>query len=65
MFALWMSLREGEDMPAIFEDPIFRYSTDWFLSTSYMPADEMEYGFGPDVDDGWSIQYPIWPDRYV
>lgn len=63
MFGLWMSLRSGEDeTPAIFTDPIFRYSTDWFFSTSYMPADAMEYGFGPDVDDGWSVQYPIWPD---
>ena len=63
MFGLWMSLREGEETPEIFTDPIFRYSTDWFFSTSYMPADGMEYGFGPDVDDGWSVQYPIWPDK--
>ncbi|KAL8805875.1 MAG: hypothetical protein Q9182_001656 [Xanthomendoza sp. 2 TL-2023] len=63
MFGLWMSLREDEEAPEIFTDPIFRYSTDWFFSTSYMPADEMEYGFGPDVNDGWSVQYPIWPDK--
>ena len=62
MFGLAMSLRKGEEAE-IFTDPIYRYSTDWFFSTSYMPADEMEYGFGPDVDDGWSVQYPIWPDR--
>ena len=63
MFGLWMSLREGEATPPIFTDPVYRYSTDWFFSTSYMPADEMEYGFGPDMNDGWSVQYPIWADR--
>ena len=63
MFGLWMSLREGEATPPIFTDPVYRYSTDWFFSTSYMPADEMEYGFGPDMNDGWSVQYPIWGDR--
>ncbi|KAL8856565.1 MAG: hypothetical protein Q9178_006880 [Gyalolechia marmorata] len=51
MFGLWMSLRKDEETPEIFRDPIFRYSTDWFFSTSYMPADSMEYGFGPDMDD--------------
>ena len=63
MFGLYKSLREDEDKPEVFTDPIFRYSTDWFFSTSYMPADEMEYGFGPDVKEGWSVQYPIWPNK--
>ena len=63
MFGLWMSLRKDEKTPEIFTDPIYRYSTVWFFSTSYMPADQMEYGFGPDVKTGWSVQYPIWPDK--
>lgn len=55
MFGLYMSLGKPEEVPAIFTDPIYRYSTDWFISTSYMAADDMEYGFGPDRDDGWSV----------
>lgn len=45
LFGLYMSLHAEETPPAIFVDPVFRLSTDWFLSTSFMPADDMLYGF--------------------
>lgn len=51
-------LQEGEPIPPLFEDPVFKRSGYWVLSTSavfskYFPA----YGWGEVVPDGFGVAY--------
>ena len=48
-FGLSKMLKEGEDSPDLFQDPVFDRSKHWRLSTSNLPTCP---GFGFVVDDG-------------
>ncbi|CAG8541519.1 20175_t:CDS:2, partial [Gigaspora rosea] len=60
LFGLRMSLRPGEEKPAIFTDPIYIKSTHWYLSTSQLSSEYfVGYGWGEVVPDGYGIAYQV------
>lgn len=66
LFGLKKCLKEGEEMPAIFEDRAYGYSGTWYLSTSQLSSEYFNgYGWSQVVDDGFGIAYMINENRYV
>lgn len=64
LFGLKKCLREGEDVPEIFKDPTFSYSSTWFVSSSQLSSEYFNgYGWSQVVDDGWGIAYMINENR--
>ncbi|PLN80995.1 acyltransferase ChoActase/COT/CPT [Aspergillus taichungensis] len=60
LFGLKKSLREGEPMPALYEDPSYAYSSSWYLSTSQLSSEFFNgYGWSQVIDDGFGIAYMI------
>jgi carnitine O-acetyltransferase len=54
LFGLKKCLKEGEKVPAIFEDPAFGYSSSWYLSTSQLSSEFFNgWGFSQVIDDGF------------
>ena len=54
LFGLKMCLEKGEPVPAIFNDPVFGYSSTWFLSTSQLSSEYFNgYGWSEVVDAGY------------
>jgi len=66
LFGLKQLLKEGEEVPAIYKDPAYSYSSHWFLSTSQLSSEYFNgYGWSQVVDDGFGIAYMINNMRYV
>jgi carnitine O-acetyltransferase len=66
LFGLKKCVKEGEEMPAIFQDPAYTYSSTWYLSTSQLSSEYFNgYGWSQVVDEGWGIAYMINENRYV
>ena len=66
LFGLKKCLKEGEELPEIFKDKAFTYSSTWFLSTSQLSSEYFNgYGWSQVVDDGFGIAYMINENRYV
>ena len=66
LFGLKKCLKEGEEMPEIFKDPAFAYSSTWYLSTSQLSSEFFNgYGWSQVVDEGFGIAYMINENRYV
>lgn len=64
LFGLKKCVREGEDMPAIFRDPAYAYSSTWYLSTSQLSSEYFNgYGWSQVVDEGFGIAYMINENR--
>lgn len=61
-FGLKHLLKEGEQAPALFSDPIFVRSSKWLLSTSQINSPLHLVGFGQVYPDGWGIGYDIQDD---
>ncbi|PVI01903.1 carnitine O-acetyltransferas-like protein [Periconia macrospinosa] len=60
LFGLKKCLKEGEDLPSIYKDPAFAYSSTWFISSSQLSSEYFNgYGWSQVVDDGWGIAYMI------
>ncbi|KAF1850707.1 acyltransferase ChoActase/COT/CPT [Cucurbitaria berberidis CBS 394.84] len=60
LFGLKKCLKEGEDVPALYQDPAFSYSSTWFISSSQLSSEYFNgYGWSQVVDDGWGIAYMI------
>lgn len=54
LFGLKKLLQEGEDVPEIFKDPAFTYSSSWFISSSQLSSEYYNgYGWSQVIDDGW------------
>lgn len=57
---LRLLLKEGEEKPAIFTDPLFAQSCHWNLSTSQVTSEYYDgYGWGEVVTDGYGIAYMV------
>lgn len=57
---LRLLLKEGEEKPAIFTDPVFAQSCHWNLSTSQVTSEYYDgYGWGEVVPDGYGIAYMV------
>ena len=66
LFGLKKCLKEGEELPAIFKDRAYAYSSTWYLSTSQLSSEYFNgYGWSQVVDEGWGIAYMINENRYV
>ena len=66
LFGLKKVLREGEEMPEIFTDPAYTYSSTWYISSSQLSSEYFNgYGWSQVVDQGWGIAYMINENRSV
>jgi len=60
LFGLKKCLKEGEELPTIYKDPAFGYSSSWFLSTSQLSSEFFNgYGWSQVIDAGFGIAYMI------
>jgi carnitine O-acetyltransferase len=66
LFGLKKLLEPGQELPAIYKDPAFSYSSTWFISSSQLSSEYFNgYGWSQVVDDGWGIAYMINENRYA
>ena len=64
LLGLKLCLKEGEEMPAVYKDPAYGYSSSWFLSTSQLSSEYFNgYGWSQVIDDGYGIAYMINENR--
>ncbi|KAI1779601.1 carnitine O-acetyltransferase [Hypoxylon cercidicola] len=60
LFGLKKLLEPGEDLPALYQDPAYGYSSSWFLSTSQLSSEFFNgYGWSQVIDAGFGIAYMI------
>ncbi|KAE8452612.1 hypothetical protein EG329_013871 [Mollisiaceae sp. DMI_Dod_QoI] len=60
LFGLKKLLGPNDEVPAIFKDPTYSYSSHWFISTSQLSSEYFNgYGWSQVVDDGFGIAYMI------
>lgn len=66
LFGLKKLLGPGEELPAIYKDPAFAYSSTWRISSSQLSSEYFNgYGWSQVVDDGWGLAYMINENRLV
>ena len=66
LFGLKKLLQPGEEMPELYKDPAYAYSSTWLLSTSQLSSEYFNgYGWSQVVDQGFGIAYMINENRYV
>jgi carnitine O-acetyltransferase len=60
LFGLKKLVQEGEEMPEIFKDPAYSYSSSWYISSSQLSSEYFNgYGWSQVIDQGWGIAYMI------
>ncbi|KAI0523682.1 acyltransferase ChoActase/COT/CPT [Xylaria bambusicola] len=60
LFGLKKLLEPGEEVPAIYKDPAYGYSSSWYLSTSQLSSEFFNgYGWSQVIDAGFGIAYMI------
>ncbi|KAL1303865.1 hypothetical protein AAFC00_000320 [Neodothiora populina] len=60
LFGLKKLIKEGEEVPELFKDPTFSYSSSWFISSSQLSSEYFNgYGWSQVIDPGWGIAYMI------
>ncbi|KAF9563145.1 acyltransferase ChoActase/COT/CPT [Agrocybe pediades] len=58
LFGLRKLLKEGEALPELYDDPVFKRSSNWVLSTSAIFSKHFPvYGWGEVVPDGFGVAY--------
>lgn len=66
LFGLKKLLGPGEEIPAIYKDPAYSYSSTWRISSSQLSSEYFNgYGWSQVTDDGWGIAYMINENRFV
>jgi len=64
LFGLKRLLEPGEQVPAIYQDPAFSYSSSWYLSTSQLSSEFFNgYGWSQVIPEGFGIAYMINENR--
>ena len=64
LFGLKKLLAPGEDLPALYADPAYAYSSSWYLSTSQLSSEYFNgYGWSQVIDQGFGIAYMINENR--
>jgi len=57
-------LGPNDEVPAIFKDPAYTYSSSWYISTSQLSSEYSNgFGWSQVIDDGWGIAYMINENR--
>jgi len=60
LFGLKKLVQPGEEVPEIFQDPAYTYSSTWYISSSQLSSEYFNgYGWSQVVDQGWGIAYMI------
>ncbi|BGP39254.1 Carnitine O-acetyltransferase mitochondrial [Rhodotorula kratochvilovae] len=60
LFGLKKVLKEGEELPALYQDPTFGQSSNWVLSTSQLSSAYFDgWGYGEVVDEGYGLAYSV------
>jgi carnitine O-acetyltransferase len=60
LFGLKRLLQADEEVPDIYEDPAYSYSSSWYLSTSQLSSEFFNgYGWSQVIDGGFGIAYMI------
>lgn len=66
LFGLKKLLGPGDEVPAIYTDPAFGYSSSWYISSSQLSSEFFNgYGWSQVIDGGFGIAYMINENRYV
>ena len=66
LFGLKRLLEPGQEVPALYKDPAYTYSSSWYLSTSQLSSEFFNgYGWSQVIDQGFGIAYMINENRYV
>jgi len=64
LFGLKKLLGPNEEVPAIFKDPTYSYSSSWYISSSQLSSEYFNgYGWSQVIDDGWGLAYMINENR--
>lgn len=64
LFGLKRLIQEGEEIPELFKDPAYTYSSTWYISTSQLSSEFFNgYGWSQVIDQGWGIAYMINENR--
>ncbi|EHY57993.1 Carnitine O-acetyltransferase, mitochondrial [Exophiala dermatitidis] len=60
LFGLKKLIQEGEEVPELYKDPAYSYSSTWYISSSQLSSEYFNgYGWSQVVDQGWGIAYMI------
>lgn len=60
LFGLKKLIKEGEEIPEIYRDPAYKYSSTWYVSSSQLSSEYFNgYGWSEVVPDGWGVAYMI------
>ncbi|OTA69567.1 acyltransferase ChoActase/COT/CPT [Hypoxylon sp. EC38] len=60
LFGLKKLLEPGQELPSIYKDPAYTYSSSWYLSTSQLSSEYFNgYGWSQVIDAGFGIAYMI------
>lgn len=60
LFGLQQMLQPGEEVPEIFKDPVYKYSSTWYLSTSQVPSEYFQsWGWSQVIDEGFGLAYLV------
>lgn len=60
LFGLKKLLDPKQEVPSIFQDPTFSYSSSWYLSTSQLSSEFFNgYGWSQVIDQGFGLAYMI------
>lgn len=66
LFGLKKLLGPDEEIPAIYKDPAYSYSSSWFISSSQLSSEFFNgYGWSQVIDAGFGIAYMINENRFV
>lgn len=66
LFGLKKLIAPGEEVPALYKDPAYAYSSSWYLSTSQLSSEYFNgYGWSQVIDAGFGIAYMINENRFV
>ncbi|KAI9865792.1 MAG: Carnitine O-acetyltransferase mitochondrial [Vezdaea acicularis] len=60
LFGLKKLLSPGEELPSLYKDPAYAYTSSWYLSTSQLSSEYFNgYGWSQVIDEGFGIAYMI------
>ncbi|KAK5175587.1 Carnitine O-acetyltransferase mitochondrial [Saxophila tyrrhenica] len=60
LFGLKKLIKEGEEVPELYKDPAYTYSSTWYISSSQLSSEYYNgYGWSQVIDEGWGMAYMI------
>lgn len=60
LYGLKKLIKPGEDLPSFYKDPVYDYSSTWYISTSQISSEYLNgYGWSQVVDEGFGCAYMI------